>query len=420
MKKIYIVFLLAILCPFYLLAQTNYKTGYVVTLKGDTVQGLINYKDWNKNPKQIGFKNSSGKTTSYSTANTASFSVTGYEYYSRYTGRISEDAEDVSYLSRGLDSTYKVDTVFLRAISRGKNVTLYEYIDIIKVRYFIADKNQSPVELAYHVYLNPNDLSKVDKQRGYIQQLQALSARYQPESSSLIDQISNADYKDEDLKKAVEKINGSSSGPTEFTARAHSTTRLYVGVAANVTQVNFTGQSDFTTKSSYTFPMINVGADIFLNKDVGNLLIRINLGVTRNSSSFTASNTTTFGTSTYSAFKFDQVVAVLNPQLLYNVYNQNSFKLYLALGVAGNFSAYSNQQDYVTSSSLGGTTTTRTVTDDLRAFYVGGTGKVGIVLNNKIDIYAGYALPSTIVAGSAYAVQSQSYHLGVNYLFGSK
>jgi hypothetical protein len=166
--------------------------------------------------------------------------------------------------------------------------------------------------------------------------------------------------------------------------------------------------------------MINVGADIFLNKDVGNLLIRINLGVTRNNSSFTASNTTTFGTSTYSAFKFDQIMAVLNPQLLYNVYNQNSFKLYLALGVAGNFSAYSNRQDYVTSSSLGGTTTTRTVTDDLLGFYVGGTGKVGIVLNNKIDIYAGYALPSTIVGGTAYTVQSQSYHVGVNLLFGGK
>lgn len=420
MKKIYIVFLLAALCPFYLLAQTNYKTGYVVTLKGDTVQGLINYKDWNKNPKQISFKNNGGKTTSYSTANTASFSVTGYEYYSRYTGHISEDAEDVSYLSRGLDSTYKVDTVFLRAISRGKNVTLYEYIDIKKVRYFIADKNQPPVELAYHVYLNPNDLSKVDKQRGYIQQLQTLSARYQPENSGLIAQISNADYKDEDLKKVVDKINGSTAGPVEFTARAHSTTRLYVGAAANITQVNFTGQSDFTTKTSYTFPMINVGADIFLNKDVGNLLIRINLGVTRNNSSFTASNTTTFGTSTYSAFKFDQIMAVLNPQLLYNVYNQNSFKLYLALGVAGNFSAYSNRQDYVTSSSLGGTTTTRTVTDDLLGFYVGGTGKVGIVLNNKIDIYAGYALPSTIVGGTAYTVQSQSYHVGVNLLFGGK
>jgi hypothetical protein len=48
------------LLPFFSLAQTNYKPGYVVTLKGDTLRGFIDYKEWIKNPKYISFKNTPG------------------------------------------------------------------------------------------------------------------------------------------------------------------------------------------------------------------------------------------------------------------------------------------------------------------------------------------------------------------------
>jgi hypothetical protein len=37
-------------------AQKNYQPGYVVTLGNDTLTGLINYKNWEKNPKSITFK----------------------------------------------------------------------------------------------------------------------------------------------------------------------------------------------------------------------------------------------------------------------------------------------------------------------------------------------------------------------------
>ncbi len=38
------------------LAQENLVTGFIVSLKGDTTHGLINYKNWRQNPKTIQFK----------------------------------------------------------------------------------------------------------------------------------------------------------------------------------------------------------------------------------------------------------------------------------------------------------------------------------------------------------------------------
>jgi len=38
------------------LAQSNYKPGYVVDLRNDTLKGFIDYKEWENNPKTFTFK----------------------------------------------------------------------------------------------------------------------------------------------------------------------------------------------------------------------------------------------------------------------------------------------------------------------------------------------------------------------------
>jgi hypothetical protein len=44
MKKSYLALLLFL--PFLSLAQSNYKRGYVITPKGDTLRGYIDFKEW--------------------------------------------------------------------------------------------------------------------------------------------------------------------------------------------------------------------------------------------------------------------------------------------------------------------------------------------------------------------------------------
>ena len=44
------------LLPFFSVAQSNYKPGYVVTSKGDTIHGFIDLQAWDSNPTAISFK----------------------------------------------------------------------------------------------------------------------------------------------------------------------------------------------------------------------------------------------------------------------------------------------------------------------------------------------------------------------------
>ncbi len=36
--------------------QENYLPGYIITLKGDTLHGFIDYRNWDRNPDKISFK----------------------------------------------------------------------------------------------------------------------------------------------------------------------------------------------------------------------------------------------------------------------------------------------------------------------------------------------------------------------------
>ncbi len=425
MKQLYTFLFLLIILPFFTSAQSNYKPGYVVILKGDTLHGFINYKDWNKNPTAISFKKdlNTTKSETFSIANTDAFVVNGYEYYKKYVGKISQDAIDITYLSRGLDSTYKVDTVFLRAISTGKNVTLYEYVDILKVRYFIAEKSAPPAELSYHVYFDLGDATKVAKQRGYMQQLQTLSAKYQPQNPALFDEIANIDYTAEALKEVVSKINGVANGSNNkivFTGEDHASVRFFVGIGVNNTGLYFTGDNDFATvkTSSSVFPEITIGADIFLNKNVGNLILRTSLNLTGDNGSFTYNNTSAFPYMT--VLKFNQYTASLNPQLLYNVYNTSPLKLYISAGVAANFSMYNNKQYYRVKNATVTPESVLQLTEPFepQALFLTETIKAGVVLNNKLDIHIGYVPPASIEFEGSYSIKTTSYQAGISYLFG--
>ncbi|MDB5026006.1 MAG: hypothetical protein JWP78_3761 [Mucilaginibacter sp.] len=49
MRKIFKTLLTVVLLPALSYAQSNYKPGYVITLKGDTLPGFIDYREWNSN-----------------------------------------------------------------------------------------------------------------------------------------------------------------------------------------------------------------------------------------------------------------------------------------------------------------------------------------------------------------------------------
>jgi hypothetical protein len=211
MKNLYIFFALFIFAPLFSSAQANFKSGYMITLQGDTISGFINYKDWNVNPKEIAFKKDSigGESQLYTTADLSAFAINGYEYYKRYAGKISWDrVENTTMLSVKMDTDTRYGVFFFRVISTGKNVTLYKYTDRLKERFFIAENGRQPVELAYHMFLLlTGETKRLITDYGYKDQLQKLAAIYQPQNAVLAKKIKNVSYTN-DLKKIVRQLNG--------------------------------------------------------------------------------------------------------------------------------------------------------------------------------------------------------------------
>jgi hypothetical protein len=100
-------------------SQENYIPGYVIDHKGDTVSGLIDYRDWAKNPKEIIFKvDMDSEAVTYSPLDIQEFRVEN----STYIGAVVEleasplKTAELSTISK-LD--IRTDTFFLRTLING-------------------------------------------------------------------------------------------------------------------------------------------------------------------------------------------------------------------------------------------------------------------------------------------------------------
>lgn len=416
MKYLYLFVTLIFLNPLISSAQSNYKPGYVVTLKGDTVKGYIDYKEWIQNPSAVNFEPETGATPSvYGINNCSAFGVNGFEYYRQYTTSISQDKVQVANLTVGLNKKTLVKAVYLKVLASGKNVTLFTYNDGIKRRFFTAETNEPAIELIHSLYLDPEDNSRIVTLNSYTRQLQQLAAKYQPENAKLINEASTVDYNEKDLKQLIYAINGNSVNLTLKSADQFGT-RLFTGVGINNNHTSF--YDGLTSKSSSLYPEVNFGADLFINKDVGSLLLRLQLGFTGAKAS-TASTGMDANSSTATALKYDQFVVFFNPQILYNLYNTNSTKIYVAIGGQLNYASYSNKS-YITSYMLSGDYTQTSNNDfpGVEPFYLNLTSKIGVVINNTLEINAGYN-PSTRINGDeGYNLNESSFKAGINYLFG--
>jgi hypothetical protein len=43
-------------------SQENFTKGFIISVKGDTIKGFIDYRNWEKNPDKITFKNLNSET----------------------------------------------------------------------------------------------------------------------------------------------------------------------------------------------------------------------------------------------------------------------------------------------------------------------------------------------------------------------
>jgi hypothetical protein len=400
MKHLNKLLLAAALLPSFAFAQSNYKPGYVVTAKGDTLRGEINQKEWYGNPRSIDFKGSTGIKT-YTADDINFFEILNSSAYQRYAGSISTDETNPARLSHGVDSGKKQDVVFLRLEQKGPNVILYSYTDAIKTRYFLTElSTNNTAELVYRSYFLPDQGVKTRDENIFIPKLYELAQKYNPESEDLKGEILKASYNGGDLKEISQKINKMTSDKKTYSSSA--TIKFFVGVGLSTTTSKpedkfplYAGPDYRTIAPSKTtiFPMISAGINIYPNPNVNKLVIRGELQKP-------------------SDYSFNQYVVIFNPQVLYNLYNTVNFKFYIDGGVAFNV-AKNTGNGYINVNS----NESFSHYLQLNTTWFSFPFKLGIVLNNKIDIAVAYTTPADITNSKQYSISQSSVKAGINYLF---
>lgn len=396
--------------PLFTFAQSNYKPGYIVDLKGDTLKGTIDYKEWEKNPRQVSFQNNTGVVQVYTTQNAKAFAVSGLEYYEKYIVSVSTDPVEVNDLKTRSDADFVKDTVFLKVLARGKYLSLYYYADNIKPRFYLSETGDTrqPEELVYHVNYNADRTNTIHITR-YRTQLQ-YEAQKNNGPARLESLINQARYDADDLIKIVTEINGGAG--QQMVSENLFGTRWFAGAGVNYNDMLFTGSIAYGDAYSL-FPKVSAGLDMLPNKSTQRFFLRAEAAFTGDSHDFK-------NTYQKSELNVSQLTASAIFQAYYNFYNGQKLKIFAGGGIAVNFSAYPVHY-YIVEGGIDLAPVKSTGYPDYHTLWESVLLKAGIILNKKIEIYAGYSPPTTLTNNYIdFAGNVISYQAGVNFLFGAK
>ena len=407
-------FFVIFIVPYFAFSQSNYKPGYLVTLKGDTLKGYVDYREWDKNPTQFKFKTGAdAKYKLFNITNTSAFGINGLEYFEKQIVFVSTDKVALSSISTGLDTSKKLDTVFLKILSAGKNITLYSYTDLLKTRYYYSEKGEKEIlEFTHYVYYQDEAHNLIEINSAI--QLNYLARKYQP---SIVEQVNNIGYNQEDMLKITHLINGD----TEKGRSKKQQVLFFVGLGGSYSTFKFTNVPAFENpdkNKKYLLPYLTAGIDVYLNKHTQKLLFKFQANLIFDQHQLASSIEDYSGTITTTNLNFKQYTLGLSPQIIYNFYSRPNLKIFAGAGASVNLSSYNNYRYVVTSKGSFTDNTNSTKYPDFNSVWISVPISAGIIINNRIDISLYYFFPSSITNFSGITGNITSYRAAVSYLFG--
>lgn len=422
-----------------IIAQSNFKKGYIVSLKGDTLKGFINFKEWTRTPAQIEFKPSlDKKTTHYSTVqNTQAIVIEGYETYERFVVSVSMNEIDYNKIEPNAISPDKSDTVFLKVISEGDRTNLYAYRDKLKERFYVLVSPQTiPTELEFKIESRDNQLSSSPIFRIQLHQIASKYADYTPRLKSLIE---SASYSKNELKKIVDQMNTINEKEGQPQRNRYKRSRFIVGAGLNYSGITYKGpiiinangldingnpaSKDQTTTHS-SLPVIYLGYDLFFHPAIQRSYLRTELSLTAFRSKATSlyKFPLPYNEELVNNYDLLGVSVSLTPQLIYNIYNKQKLGMFVGSGLSLRYSFYPSQtlKQYTNKHEPGYSDKVIENFFNMKSISVIPAFCVGAIINKKIGFGVIWNLPSELTStykNTTSFVKEKSLHFNVNYFF---
>ena len=407
--KRFLVWLLLVL-PCICAAQSNFLRGYVVTDAMDTLTGYVDYQGRSLTPSAVSFKRDpDARKKTYDLADCLAFGVDGKEHYERFTVNVSQAYTRTSNLREGLDTSFIRKPVFLKVLLRGRYLTLFSYTDEIKERFYLMGVgDKEPEELFRAQYLTRDSYTVKGDYRFRRQILKAM-IRYGAEDKYERKELDLLRYDEPDLVKVIAAVNGQKLPKTTM-----SVTRWYAGAGLGVSRSDYDmnhvlASKDAVSRPSY-MPMLSAGFEVFMDPAMGRTVLRLDVSL------FSSRNKISKGTAIHS---FNQNTVSLSPQFIYNFYVAPKLRLFAGAGGVLSYSAYNkNRSGRIFPASSTSEELFEAQDIRLEPFGISALGRIGAIVNRKIELSAGYILPAEITNYSAFKVRMRRTTFGINYLFG--
>ncbi|MEJ5962606.1 hypothetical protein [Pedobacter immunditicola] len=322
----------------------------------------------------------------------------------------------------GLDTSLRRDTVFLKVLQSGENVILYAYQDLLKKRFYILDKyNKTPEELKRNIYIRDGNRPVVVTDNQFVRQLQDIKRRNNPDKAIDEGKWMDIRYLESDLTKVAAAINKQEIVQSKFAA-----TRFFIGAGLNISKAKYSGENALAgdgavNKTSY-LPFLAVGIDLFANPAIKKIIYRAELSFLMGK--YEMFNAVDIGSSKNgevikAEHVFNQYTAQLTPQMIFNLYNTNKLKFFASAGLSLNLSNYGkNTGKNIPTVNDHGDVIIINGDDHVELINFNYSARVnaGLVLNNRLELSAGYHLPSAVTQYLAYNIVIQRLTFGVNFL----
>lgn len=243
-------------------AQSHYQPGYIVSAQGDTLHGLIDYRNWEHNPNKLFFKaQANAAKECYTPLAIKEFGIAN----ENYEGAIVEtevSRDDLYNMDTSKTLRIKVDTTFLQAIVRGPK-SLYYYKNGYGKEFFYIKENSKFTLLAYKKFLTYYDFDKkIDEVNTYIGQL----AIYLNDCPVLYQYLGNIKYTSRSLEKLFRQYYSSQPQSMTFSRKTEGI-RPEFGVLAGISVSTLKFESDYfpeLVNAGYK-PSTNFSAALFMD-----------------------------------------------------------------------------------------------------------------------------------------------------------
>lgn len=370
-------------------SQKNMLSGYIVLPSKDTVWGTIDYRNWEKNPTQITFSQSTSESLSYGVSDIEAFGVTGKDYYRKATVLVDDNTVNAWEASTYNKELIREQTVFLRILNEGKELTLYEFVNF-KPHFYVA-KADGPAEELIYKLAKTNELSNnVVTYEDFKVQLKSLLSANGTLSYEQSLKIDKLNYKEKDLVKFVSQVNGgSSSSKISFANNKKLKPRLFAGGGVLLPNFSFNSADarlesiKFKGKFSY---IITGGIDFFAARNLQHLFLRLELSLSSlNTEGSGTSNDYATSTTMKNEFSFKQFNITPTVFVMDYFLRSQKVKAFAGIGAGYNFSSYPTQEFTSTNNQTGYVTKD----DSYPTFekgWLGLYGRLGATVSSKVDI----------------------------------